>query len=257
MFLIRQSRGSDPAPDAGRYSVGILGCGAIGVYLGTCLSSVGVKLTMVGRASFMDAHDALEVHCRERVLTLGSQVVATNDVSALRDVDICLLAVKRGQVEAALAQLASIDADDACLVPLQNGLDLVPQIEGLIEDWRVEAGVVYFNVVRDEQVYRWAVAGPLALSAADPRLLWLADMLNASGQKVVSSRDIRGLQAGKLLLNAINGVCGATGLTTGQLLADCDARWVFRQCMRRADKHCSAQADCLGVWGPLTVAGCR
>jgi 2-dehydropantoate 2-reductase len=122
--------------------IAVLGAGAVGCYFGGMLGRGGTPVTLIARAAraeaiqreglFIDA-----VHFQGRV-----PVVASADLSAVKNAQFVLFCVKTVDTETAAQELRSHLAPGALVISLQNGVDNVERIRSAsgIEAVR---GVVY------------------------------------------------------------------------------------------------------------------
>lgn len=102
--------------------VAVMGAGAVGGYYGGMLALAGVPVTMIGRASHVDAirRDGLAILRSDRRDV--ARVEASTDASAVADADVVLVCVKSPDTrDAALSMRPHLRAD-AVLVSLQNGV---------------------------------------------------------------------------------------------------------------------------------------
>lgn len=213
--------------------IGIHGAGAIGGYVGVKLSSAGLPVVMIARKSLVDAADELEcTDVRGRVARPARDLEVTEDVRALRAVDLCLVSVKCVDTEAAARALDGVLPAGCAVVSLQNGLGSAATLRDVLGRGReVAGGVVGFNVYREGAGrFRQATSGAI-LVGRTARSGELARALESVGERAEVRDDIEDVMAGKLLLNLNNGVCAATGLGIAASLRDRDARWVFARCI--------------------------
>jgi 2-dehydropantoate 2-reductase len=104
-------------------SIAVVGAGALGSYFGGLLARAGRKVTLIGRASHVDAvnRDGLllqRLDAEERIA-----VSATTDIAAVRDAGVVLFCVKSLDTETAAAAMAPHLARGAVVLSLQNGVD--------------------------------------------------------------------------------------------------------------------------------------
>jgi 2-dehydropantoate 2-reductase len=104
-------------------SIAVVGAGALGSYFGGLLARAGRKVTLIGRASHVDAvnRDGLllrRLDAEERIA-----VSATTDIAAVRDAGLVLFSVKSLDTETAAAAMAPHLTRDAVVLSLQNGVD--------------------------------------------------------------------------------------------------------------------------------------
>jgi 2-dehydropantoate 2-reductase len=108
--------------------IAIVGAGAVGCYFGAMLARAGVPVTLIGRATHVEAirRDGLFIERSEfqEYVRLDADVA----VSAVAGAGIVLLCVKTVDTETAAAALAPHLDQKALLVSLQNGVDNVERI---------------------------------------------------------------------------------------------------------------------------------
>ncbi len=213
--------------------VGIVGAGAIGRFVAVELAEGGADVVVAERRKSGAEVTATRVDGRTIVARTPARL--TTDLADLREVDAVLVAVKSRDSAGVAELLEGAISDDAVVVSLQNGLDAVGPLRKRLGA-RVAAGVVTYNVFLDASLHaRQATSGKLMFEALDGapggRLEELARVLRAGGDQVELRRDIREVQAGKLLVNLNNGVCAATGLSIAGSLRDADARACFSACI--------------------------
>lgn len=217
--------------------VGVFGAGAIGSYLGLCLSSAGLPVTLVGRPWLVEAAPSLRAYSLAgEALSPGADLQVTDNPLHLAGVDLILVTVKSSATEAITETLAQVANLRAPIVSFQNGLR---NPERIVAGHRgpVSGGVVTFNVWLDDAGNpHQATRGPLFADCLDgepaQRMVLLRDAFARASMTLELRRDMREVMAGKLLLNLVNGVAAATGMGLSELLANRDARWCYAACMR-------------------------
>jgi 2-dehydropantoate 2-reductase len=205
-------------------SIGVLGAGAIGSYVGAKLIASGSDVVLVGRrppSSTMETSglvltglDGAQTRVEAARLRYGTAV------SALAHRDVVLCCVKSGQTSDAARQLAGVLAAGRVVVSLQNGLGNAEVLRSALVGHAVLGGIVGFNVIaREGGEYRRTTTGPLVIEASpDPRVEALAGALERSGFEVRLASDVRALQWGKLLMNLNNAVSALSGAPTRDLV---------------------------------------
>jgi 2-dehydropantoate 2-reductase len=106
----------------------VVGAGAVGCYFGGMLARSGAPVTLIGRATHVDAIrrdglflDGLNVH--ERI-----PIGASTDLAAVRDAHLVLFCVKTTDTEMAAQALAPHLNPSAVVVSMQNGVDNTERI---------------------------------------------------------------------------------------------------------------------------------
>jgi 2-dehydropantoate 2-reductase len=104
--------------------IAIVGCGAIGGYVGAKLALSGEAVTLIVRAATLEA-------VRERGITLqlsdgrtlvANNLIATSDYASAGAQDLVILAVKAHQLEAVARQVPELFGRDTVVVTMQNGI---------------------------------------------------------------------------------------------------------------------------------------
>jgi 2-dehydropantoate 2-reductase len=204
--------------------IGVYGAGAVGGYVGVRLAAAGHDVTLLGRpwlkelgsleAQDLD-HDPVSAHPK-----------VVHDVDALRGCEVVLVTVKSRHSLIAGQDLAGLEAP---IVSLQNGLHNATRVAEAAGR-AVTPGMVPFNVIVQGKRFRKASSMPLQLQD-DAVGQALARAWRAAGEEAQLVKDMRAVQAGKLLFNLGNGLCAATGLRIQQMLRDRNARRVLARCM--------------------------
>ncbi len=218
------------------FTVGVLGAGAVGCYLGLRLSAAGTRVILVGRKSLVERRAALRVVTLDgREVSPGEDLVVTDEARALEDADVCLVTVKSRDSAEAAALLGGVLPGDAVVVSFQNGLRNAARLRSALTH-TVVAGMVSYNVHRDGDVFRQLTSGPLVAGTVRPpasvKLDALARAFAEAGQPLDLHDDVGSVLAGKLLLNLNNGLCALTGTTIAESLANRDHRWCFAQVIK-------------------------
>ncbi len=170
--------------------VAVLGAGAVGCYYGGMLARAGVAVTLIGRATHVEAirRDGLVIAWADRRETI--RVGASTDVAIVGDAQIVLVCVKSPDTDAAARSLSPHLAADAVVVSLQNGVDNAERLRAVLSQ-PVFAAVVYVGAYMDGPgIVRHTGRGDLVLGAsrADaarpgiaPRLAAVAALFEAAG----------------------------------------------------------------------------
>jgi 2-dehydropantoate 2-reductase len=204
--------------------VGVMGAGAIGCWIGGKLMSRGAEVVFVARERVRDelaAHGlrVADMKTAEIVFGPGAVTVVTDPVRVAA-CDVVLVSVKSEQTAEAGAALAFVIPPGTIVISLQNGMRNADVLRAALPGRKVLGGIVGFNVLsKGEGVFRRATTGLLAIEHADdPRLDQLVGMLRAERLDVRVTKDIRGMQWSKLLMNLNNAVSALTDATTQELV---------------------------------------
>lgn len=216
--------------------VQVVGAGAVGSYYGALLARDGADLTLVARGAHLDALRAQgAVHVREpdgSGWSVPTRALAEPDAAA----DLVIVATKSHDTLAAAHRLAAVADRDTPVLSLQNGVENVGRLAGVLGARRVLGGIAFVGLritepgTVDHQAQGWVRYGhPSGLTAVAERVRTLiGDSWDAR-----LSADIVHDQWHKLLWNAgFNAVCAITGATAGRAVATEGPRELVRAAMR-------------------------
>lgn len=241
--------------------VAVMGAGAVGGYYGGLLARAGVPVTLVARASHVQAIQR-EGGVRLQTTTFDERirVQATTDASGVADADIVLCCVKSPDTEAAAEAMRPHLRRGAWILSLQNGVDNAARLRAALPGHPVWPAVVYVAAGMDGpgHVHHHGrgelVIGPLPGDPATGQGAPDADALLATCQRagipVQVSDNVLGQLWAKLVLNcAYNALSALTRLPYGQLVQ----REGVPEVMRDAVLECVAVATAGGVTIPGDV----
>ena len=213
--------------------IGIMGAGAIGLYVGGMLSHGGAAVTFAARGRTLEAltrglavsrRDGFRAELKPGRYTVGN-------VAGLADCDIVLFCTKSGDTEIAARDLAGSIKAGATVISLQNGVGNVDVLKSQLPGHDIVAGTVPFNVVRlSPNAVHCAMEGAVLIGPSDASDR-LAALANASGLKLEVRADIEAVQWGKLLLNLNNGLNVISGLPLRRQFEDEGYRTVLAMAM--------------------------
>ncbi|MDB4928650.1 MAG: panE1 [Myxococcaceae bacterium] len=250
---------STPPAPGHRFTVGVLGAGSIGCYVGGALAAAGTDVVLVARGR---VRDELAAHGLTVVALDGTARLAPTDryavalaADALAGCGVVLCCVKSGQTAGAGAELAAALPPGALVVSAQNGLHNAEALRGPLRDQTVLGGIVGFNVRSlGDGTFRRATSGPLVIEAsAHAALPAAAAALRAAGFEVEVAADIRARQWSKLVMNLNNAVSALSGAPTVELLASAGYRRVIAAVMGEALAVMRAAGVRTARVGPLPV----
>lgn len=223
-----------------RLHVGIMGAGAIGVYLGGRLAAKGESdVTLIGRKPLADAIADHGLTLREfdhddRVDAAKARI--EEDASALSSCDVIFCCVKSGATEEVAKILAGVLEPGAVVVSLQNGMRNPEIIRAALPNSPVVPAVVSFNVIiRDGAVFQRTTSGPLIIETRPEGQdrPWV-DALRAAGVEVEEVRPLAPEQWTKLLLNLNNAVGALSGAPTRDMILSRGYRRVIARLLDEA-----------------------
>ena len=222
--------------------VAVMGAGAVGAYLGTCLARAGADVHLIARGAHLEA-------MREHGLTLIQTpenervtvpVHATDDPAEIGPVDIVLFLVKSYDTETAAARLQPLIGEGTRVISLQNGIDNEARIAAAIGESHVLGGAAYIlaaieapGVVRSNRAR--IVVGEMQPGPPSERARRFAEVATAGGIDAIAADDVRRVKWEKyVLLVGFSAVTAATQLTIGDIRGSEAASAMMRAIMAEA-----------------------
>lgn len=223
----------------------ILGSGAVGGYYGARLARAGHRVTFLARGAHLRA-------IRERGLLiwspLGDFVVhadATDDPSAVRDVDVLVVAVKGYDNATAFAAVPALVGPETVVLTLQNGVESADELAACVGRDRVIGGPTYVatglrapGLIAQNGTHRRIVLGELLDPPAGitDRVRRIGATLAQADIQVETVPDARVPLWEKLMfLSPLAGLCAAMRRPTNAVWHDPFAREVFLAGAREVD----------------------
>ena len=104
--------------------IAIVGCGAIGGYVGAKLAHAGETVTFMVRGATLEAVRArgVTLQMSDGGTIVARNVTATSDYARAGAHDLVILAVKAHQLEAVARQVPELFGRDTVVVTMQNGI---------------------------------------------------------------------------------------------------------------------------------------
>jgi 2-dehydropantoate 2-reductase len=184
----------------------VAGAGAIGCFVGGTLAAAGRRVAFLVRPRVKAEIERFgllltDFDGSEKKLDPG-QLALSEDPAILHSAGIVLVTVKSADTAAVAEHIAQHAPQDAVIVSLQNGVGNVAVLRERLGDRRVLAGMVPFNVVgMGEGRFHRSTSGDIHVGEDDANT---AAALSVPGLAMRASRDITGVQWGKLIINLNN-----------------------------------------------------
>src|SRR5256886_3503778 len=112
--------------------IAVLGSGGIGGYYGALLAKAGHDVSFVARGAHLEAMQRRGLTVRTPDGESAIRVTAVADTASVGPVDLVLFCVKSYDTEPAAQALKPLMATDTAGVTLQNGVDNVAAIAGVV-----------------------------------------------------------------------------------------------------------------------------
>ncbi|MGY3348135.1 MULTISPECIES: 2-dehydropantoate 2-reductase [unclassified Bradyrhizobium] len=210
-------------------SIVVAGAGAIGCFVGGQLAASGRRVALLVRSRVKTEIERFGLRLTdfdgsERKLGPG-QLALSEDPSILCGAGIVLVTVKSADTADVADQIAQHAPQDAVIVSLQNGVGNVAVLRELLGGRRVLAGMVPFNVVAmGEGRFHRSSSGDIQVGEDADNI---AAALSVPGLDLRASRDIAGVQWGKLIINLNNALSALSDMPLAAQLANRDWRKLF------------------------------
>ncbi|MNE22630.1 hypothetical protein HUN27_18770 [Agrobacterium tumefaciens] len=208
-----QVEGTDPV------STLVVGAGAVGLYIASCLTLAGVAVSMMSKTSF----DCL---CVDHGNFENKLPVVTANLRVAEYIFVCL---KAHQVEAALPLIESAVTESSILVVLQNGIDHGRFLDRLVPDAQIVPCVVMFASNRSAPgCTRLVTQHPSLIIPTMPAGSAVARLFH-SNHLTVQSVEVWGQLAWEKLM--VNAVVGAVASFAGNTYESCLNEDLFDLCV--------------------------
>lgn len=224
-------------------TLGIVGAGTIGCFLGALLSQhKQLAVQFFGRESLALelAAYGLTANCPGQPPQCCSPAFYTSLVSLI-ECDVVLLTVKATSLPTLIPQLKKFLRPEVPVLALQNGIGIAEMLQHELPN-PVYRAIVPFNVVKSS-AGRFSMATEGALlwpKNADDRLNYLATLLQQQGLTLHYVADMQRAEYGKLLLNLNNALNAVCGLPLREQLREPQLRHVLATAMQEWLEVCKA-----------------
>jgi len=209
--------------------IGIAGAGSIGCFVGGMYAAAGRRVALLARPRVigeiegqglrLTSFEGFEREIGPRQLTLS------DDPAIFADAGVVLVTVKSADTAEIAEAIARHAPTDAVIVSLQNGVGNASVLRQRLPGRLVLAGMVPFNVMaRGEGRFHRGTSGDIVIEADEADT---AGRLSLPGLAMRPSRDIAGVQWGKLLVNLNNAINALSDLPLRQQLAQRSWRMLF------------------------------
>jgi 2-dehydropantoate 2-reductase len=211
-------------------SIAVVGSGAVGSFYGAMLARAGHAVTLIGRATHVQAiaDGGLRLHMNGQTHVVS--VTASTDLAVVRDADLILFCVKSPDTDEVARQLAPLLRADALVMSLQNGVDNAETLARHLTQAVVPVAVYVATAMPGPGEVQHngrgdLVIGPIDTAAAADtalasRLRSVVDLFASADVPVRVSHDVIGELWRKLMVNcAYNAVSGLTQQPYGHMAA--------------------------------------
>lgn len=207
----------------------VAGAGAIGCFVGGQLTAAGRRVALLVRPRVKTEIERFGLRLTdfdgaEKKLDAG-RLALSEDPAIFHSAGIVLVTVKSADTADVADQIAQYAPRDAVIVSLQNGIGNVAVLQERLGGRRVLAGMVPFNVVAmGEGRFHRSTSGDIHVGEDAGNI---AAALSVPGLNTRASRDIAGVQWGKLIINLNNALSALSDMPLAAQLANRDWRRLF------------------------------
>lgn len=207
----------------------VAGAGAIGCFVGGMLAAAGRRVALLVRPRVKGEieHFGLRLtdHDGSENKLGAGQLALSEDPSIFHSAGIVLVTVKSADTADVAEQIGQHAPHDAVVVSLQNGIGNVAVLGERLGGRRVLAGMVPFNVIAmGEGRFHRSTSGDIHIGEDTENT---AAALSVPGLTMRASRDITGVQWGKLIINLNNALSALSDMPLAAQLASRDWRRLF------------------------------
>ena len=207
----------------------VAGAGAIGCFVGGMLAVADRRVALLVRPRVKAEIERFGLRLTgfdgaENKLGAG-QLALSEDPAILHSAGIVLVTVKSADTAAVADLIAQHAPQDAVIVSLQNGVGNVAVLHERLGGRRVLAGMVPFNVIAmGEGRFHRSTSGDIHVGEDADNT---AAALSVPGLAIRASRDITGVQWGKLIINLNNALSALSDMPLAAQLANREWRKLF------------------------------
>jgi 2-dehydropantoate 2-reductase len=201
--------------------IGVAGAGSIGCFVGGMVAAAGRRVALLARPRVIEEIERNGLRLTsfegfERNIA-SDRLTLSKDPSIFGDAGVVLVTVKSADTAEVADLIARHAAADAVIVSLQNGVGNVSMLRERLPGRSVLGGMVPFNVIAmGEGRFHRATSGDIVI---EQDAAGTAGRLSVPGLKMRPTRDIAGVQWGKLLVNLNNALNALADLPLRQQLA--------------------------------------
>jgi 2-dehydropantoate 2-reductase len=220
--------------------VAIFGTGGVGGYFGGRLAQAGEDVMFIARGEHLRAIQTSGL----RVDSLNGDFVinpakATDDVSEIGPVDLVIVGVKAWQVPDAALAMRPLVGPNTTVLPLQNGVDAVPQLSAELGSDVVIGGLckIVSFVVAPAHIRHAGFAPSIVIGELDnqrtDRIAEIERTFNHAGVETTIAADIQvALWMKFLFIASFSGVGSIANASAGTLRSDPELRAQMLRAMK-------------------------
>ena len=216
----------------------IFGAGSIGCYVGARLAAGGKQVHFIGRARIAETLQehglsASDYHGQTWQAPTNRFSFSQTVDEQLTDADCILVCVKSAATQEAAQAMARWLKPQALVISLQNGLHNAAELQSLLPQQKVLAGMVPFNVVNQGRGhFHQGSQGELEVQQAE-HLEAISASFEQAELPLIQHPNMQAVLWAKLILNLNNAINALSGLPLKTELS----QRAFRRCLAAAQKE--------------------
>jgi 2-dehydropantoate 2-reductase len=212
--------------------IGVFGTGGVGGYFGGRLAQAGEGVTFIARGEHLRAiqTNGLRVESPSGDFLIDP-ARATDDVNEVGEVDLVIVGVKAWQVPDTARAMKSIVGPHTTVLPLQNGVDAVPQLSGELGQDSVIGGLckIVSFVIGPGHIRHAGFAPSVVIGEQDnrrtDRIVEIEKTFSRAGVETTIAKDINvALWMKFLFIASFSGVGAIANAPAGLLRTDPELR---------------------------------
>lgn len=234
--------------------VAIVGAGATGGFFGGLLARGGVDVTFIARGAQLEAIRSRGL--RVESVDFGDFTIhpASATPTAAGPVDLVLVCVKSYALDGALPAIRALAGPGTVVVPVLNGVDAHRRIGEVVgasfvlpASARIESTVVEPGLIRHTSKGVHSITLGEADGTMSPRVAQVAKTLQRGGFNVVpSTTSVEEIWRKFVFMCGFSGVCAASRLPSGPILATAETRGLVIETMREVITVARAEGYAFG-----------
>lgn len=230
-----------------RFTIALLGPGAIGTTIAAALHEAGRTPQLCGRT----AHPQLILRHDEGEVVVPRPVM-TDPAAIDRPFDLVFVAVKTTQIADSARWLARLCDENSVVCALQNGVEQQALPQPWVNGADVLPAVVWFPAQREPDASVWLRAAPRLTLPDLPQAQRVVEALSGTRCTVALSTDFVSIAWRKLLQNAVAGLMVLANRRAG-MFARADISTLALSYLRECAEVARAQGAELGDDVPQTI----
>jgi 2-dehydropantoate 2-reductase len=216
-----------------------LGAGGVGGYFGARLQQAGHEVAFIARGRHLEALRTDGLRLKSPLGDAQLRVRVFQDPAQAGPADVVLFAVKLWDTESAARQLQPVVRDGSFVIPLQNGVESIERLGGILGKERVLGGSAYVatriaapGVIEHTGTMARLQFGPVLGSQRAAAEGFLAACKQAGINAELSQDIVRANWEKFVFLVGLSSATAVARAPLGVVRADPDLRWLFEAAMR-------------------------